>query len=357
MQLSMTQKVPASRTQDRFSNLFQQGVLFLEDHRWNEAIHIFSALIKQNPTYKENGRSVQALLEQTKIEQQGYTALEQGDLQTALRFFRDTRNLEQIIEIEDAIHINELEVHINELENKGQYRQAAWVYDQLLRDFPKSPHHVTWEISKSECWHQELSPVFDEGVEAFEQKDWLGAKGAFTEVICGDPHFRRHNQLAAALLDQCTWEIRLEANKALENGRLQDALNGYEIIMDTQKMEQVKEFIYLRSKGEKVALKYEQEERWRKATAVYDWLLSLELGGSDKEKWEVARQTCATNAQLDRLFDDGVAAMESRNWQLASQKFSEIKQISPKFSKNGHRASKLNWTAIIRQRLPQFLAA
>lgn len=355
MHLSISQQVPASRSQDRFYKLFQQASQLLEKHQWDEAINYLSTIAKEKPSYKQNGYSVRQLLKQAKHEQTGYAAVEQGNLETALHHFREINDLEQIIEIEDAIYAKRLEYDIKEFERKQQFRQAAWLYDQLLRKFPDDPNVNSWERGQTDCWHQELAPTFDKGVEALERKDWLEAKRIFTEVLCGDPNFMRHNQLAAALLDQTKWEIRLIANADMENGRLQKALRGYEEIMDTQKIEQVKEFIYLRSKGQKAALAYEREGRWQKATAVYDWLLTLKLGKSDSQRWKEARQICATNAKLDRLFDAGLEAMEEQKWELASQKFSTIKKISPKFKKNGQRASKLSWAALMKQHLPQFL--
>ncbi len=355
MNLSIAPQVPASRSQDRFYKLFQQASQLLEKHQWEEAINLFYTIAKEKPSYKQNGYSVRQLVKQAKHEQSGYAAIEEGNLETALHHFREINDLEQIIEIEDAMYVQRLESNIQEFENKHQFRQAAWLYDQLLRKFPDDPNASRWEIGQSDCWHQELAPTFDKGVEALEKKEWLEAKRIFTEVLCGDPNFLRHNQLAAALLDQAKWEIRLIANAAMENGRLQEALRDYKEIMDTQKIAQVKEFIYLRSKGQKAALAYEQEGRWRKATAVYDWLLTLKLGKSDSQRWKEARQICATNAKLDRLFDAGIEAMEEQRWELASQKFSAIKKVSPKFKKNGQRASKLNWSALMKQHLPQFL--
>ncbi len=75
MYLPISAKVPASGMQDRSENLFRQGMQCLANKKWTEAEEVFKTLIQNKSSYRFNGRSARKMLDITRYERKGYTAL------------------------------------------------------------------------------------------------------------------------------------------------------------------------------------------------------------------------------------------------------------------------------------------
>lgn len=351
MHTHMTAQIPVSSAQGQFAYLFRQGIKYLGAERWEDAEKVFSEIIAQKSSYRENGRSAREMLKVAKNEREGRQALKQGDLLRALDCFREAENLERTIYVEGLVQIDDFEKRAKAYFEVGHFRQSAWIYDQLLRNYGQDSRASIWKDAQSACWHEELVPVFDKGILALEKKDWHEAKQHFTEVVCGDPDFRRHGQATAVLLDQCKREIRKLANTLLDKGKLKEALREYEEIMDMRKIEQVKELIYLQTQGEKAANEYRRDEKWTKAVAVYEWLLTLKIGVDKHQEWQDLMNDCLQKARLTHLFDKGLQAMSQKQWRIAEKTFSEAKSIDPKFQRRGQRVMRLYRMAVVKQRL------
>jgi tetratricopeptide (TPR) repeat protein len=355
MYLPINAKVPASGMQDRLTSTYRQGLQYLAAEQWQEAENIFAEIGKTHPTFKIDGRSAKQMLYILKYEKRGYAALKNGDLKEALAYFHKTENVEKINNLESCILIEEYLTRAAEYEAEKRFRHAAWMYDQLLQKFPNSPTKAMWEAARSENWHRELYPIFDRGLEAFNKKNWQMAKETLGEVVCADPNFRRHGKMAAALLDQSKREIRQIANAAMAQGDLAAALEGYKEILDMHKVEQISELIELQNKGEAIARDYEKKQRWEAAVAVYDWLLTLDLGPIKHKEWEEKRNRLSKLAYLANLFNEGLSAQVDKDWKVAAEKFGEIKRIDPKFGWGNLRAAKLHRSAQMKMHLGSIL--
>jgi len=335
--------------------MFQEGMTYYADERWTEAEQVFLAIISQKSSYRQNGCSAKEMVKIVINEREGRLALEQGDLHRAVRHFRETGNLERIVHVEDLIQIDLLEersqIHIE----NGRFRQAAWLYDQLLRKHGDDIRAAGWKDAQASCWREELVPVFDRGLDALDNKEWWNAKKHFSEVMCGDPDYRRRGQSAAVLLEQCKQEIRKEGNEALDKGKLEVALAAYKEIMDMRKIAQVEELMHLQSQGEKVAKEYRRAEKWAKAAAVYEWLTTLNLGPEKHQQWYDLAVKCAEKARLTYLFDKGMSAINQKDWVEAERRFAEAKEIDPKFQYKGERVLRMYRMAAVKQRLAMLL--
>ncbi|MCA9921723.1 MAG: hypothetical protein KC419_05440 [Anaerolineales bacterium] len=351
MQTQLAAHFPVSRAQNQLSYMFQRGMTYLADGRWTEAEQEFSAIIAQKSSYRQNGRSAKEMLKLAQNERNARWALQQGDLQRALSCFREAGNLERTVFVEDLIQIEDFEQRAKVYFENGRFRQSAWIYDQLLRNYGDDSRIGLWKDAQTACWYEELVPIFDAGLLAFESKAWREAKKQFSEVICGDPEFRRHGQSAVVLLDQCKQEIRKEANEALDNGRLKEALNGYQEIMDMRKIGQVEELMHLQAQGEEVAKAYCDDEKWAKAAAVYEWLTTLTMGSEKQQTWQDLAVKCREKARLTYLFDKGLQAVEQKDWAEAEKRFGAAKEIDPKFQYKGHRTLRWYRISAVKQRL------
>ena len=351
MHTNMVANNVAVGAQGQFSYLFRQGVQHLAEGRWLEAEKIFSEIISHKSSYSENGRSAKQMLKTARNERLGREALKSGELRDALQCFRDAENLERTIFVEGLIQIEHLNSRAKSYIEDGRFRQAAWVYDQLIREFTNDNRVAEWREAQSGCWHEELVPVFNSGLTAFENKKWIEAKNNLSEVVCSDPDFRRHGHSAANLLDQCKREIRQIANAHLNQGNLKSALKYFQEILDTAKIKQVEELIYLQDQGEKVAKDYLQKENWAKASAVYEWLLTLDFSVNKREEWQSFYKSCQEKAKAARLFDQGMSAMTEKKWQVAEKKFSQAKTIDPKFQRGGQRVNRLYRMAVLKHTL------
>ncbi len=351
MHTHMVAHNPVMSAQGQYSYLFRQGIQCLAEERWLDAEKIFSEIISYKSSYRENGRSAKDMLNVARNEREGRQALKDGDLEQALQCFRDAENLERTIYVEGLMQIEHLEGRAKSYLEDGRFRQAAWIYDQLLREFPTGRNAGEWREAQIACWHEELVPVFTAGLVDFENKNWVEAKNKLSEVVCGDPDFRRHGQTAAVLLDQCKREIRQIANANLNQGNLRDALAGFQEIMDVAKIKQVEELIYLQDQGEKVANDYRKKEKWAKAAAVYEWLLTLDFSVNKQQEWQNILNECQEKAKAAQLFDQGMNAMTQKKWQVAEKKFSQAKNIDPKFQRGGQRVNRLYRMAVLKHTL------
>jgi len=342
---------PVMSAQGQYSYLFRQGLQHLSEERWVDAEEIFSEIVSLKSSYRENGRSAKELLKIARNEREGRQALKNDDLRKALQCFRDAENLERIIYVEGLMQIEYLQGRAKSYLEDGRFRQAAWVFDQLLREFPTHNNANEWRESQSACWHEELVPVFNAALVDYENKNWVEAKTKLSEVVCGDPDFRRHGQAAGVLLDQCKREIRQIANANLNQGNLKEALVGYQEILDMAKVKQVEELIYLQDQGEKVADDYRKKEKWAKASAVYEWLLTLDFSVNKQEEWRDLYSDCQEKAKAAQLFDQGMNAMTQKKWQVAEKKFSQAKHIDPKFQRGGQRVNRLYRMAVLKHTL------
>jgi len=351
MYTHMVAPAPVKSTQGQFSYLFHLGEQHLAEERWVDAEKIFSEIISQKSSYRENGRSAKEMLKVARNEREARQALKEGNLLRAVQCFRNAENLERTIYVEGLMQIEHLQERAKSYLEDGRFRQSAWVYDQLIREYATDNRVNVWREAQSVCWHEELVPVFNAGLIDFENKNWVAAKNKFSEVVCGDPEFRRHGQSAALLLDQCKREIRQQASVHLNEGRLKEALAGYQEIMDMAKISQVEELIYLQDQGEKVAADYRRKEKWEKAAAVYEWLLTLEFSSKKQQEWQALYIECQEKAKAAALFEQGMKAMTQKNWQIAGEKFSQAKCIDPWFQQDGQRVNRLYRMAILKHTL------
>ena len=142
------------------------------------------------------------------------------------------------------------------------------------------------------------------------------------------------------------WSAR--GNQALEEEDLETALDSFERAGNKEKTGQVRALMQLRALAalENEARAYEGEAQWADAARVYEQLLAQEADEGRKAGWQRSLDRVADEAELSRLFDEGVNHLEQEEWPQAQGSFAEIVHRRPGYSKNGQTAIRMLETAV-----------
>jgi tetratricopeptide (TPR) repeat protein len=137
------------------------------------------------------------------------------------------------------------------------------------------------------------------------------------------------------------WTAR--GNQALEEDDLEAALDCFEKAGNKEKSGQVRALMQLRALAalENEARAYEGQAQWVEAAGVYEQLLAQEADEERKAGWQRSLDRVADEAELSRLFDEGLEHLEEEEWQQAQGSFAEIVHRRPGYSKDGQTAIRL----------------
>lgn len=338
-------------TQDQLATLFDQGWGHLINRRWQQAEDTFLQIEAYNSHYEQDGLRASYLRQKAQHQRKAETALKRGDLETALIAFRNADDFEHVKEVHMLLTIQDREVRAERLASCGDYQAAAWIYDQLLAEFPSHEKETNWQIKKESCWEAELMPYFLIGVQALENQQWRTAYSAFTQVVVIDPYFRKNGRSAAALLEMARKEVVLLADQQLRQGHVQQAVDAYREIGHLARIENVDEFLRLRQHEEKSAEQLEAEGKWFEAAAKYKYLRTLYYDENGRARWQCAANRCQEAGQLGLLYEQATAAFDDRLWSEAEKLFGQVLAIRGDYQRGEESARKLyriaRWRSLI----------
>lgn len=341
-------------TQDHLATLFNQGWSHLVNHRWQQAEEVFLQIEAYNSHYEQDGLCVRHLRHKAQHERKAETAWKLGDLETALIAFKNADDYEHVNEVHILLTIQEREARAEQLASCGNYQAAAWIYNQLLDEFPAHEKETNWQIKRESCWEAELLPYFQIGVQALENQQWRTAYSAFTQVVVIDPYFRKNGRSAAALLEMARKEVVLLADQQLRQGHVQQAMDAYREIGHLARIENVDEFLRLRAHEEENAQRLEAEGKWFEAAAKYKYLRTLYYDENGRARWQSAADRCAEEGRLHALYEQAMAAIENLRWAEAEKLLGQIVAIRPTYQPDNMPARKLHRTARWRSMVTRF---
>ncbi len=141
----------------------------------------------------------------------GDTALAQDDLDKALAAYHEAGLVERVANVEALQKrkaLNAIETRATTQALNKNWREAATVYDQLVAQAPDDKSRNQWEAARAlAIEEQELNDLFDDGLEAYNAKQWANAQKALAEVVKRRPGYARNDQPAARLLKRVEDEL------------------------------------------------------------------------------------------------------------------------------------------------------
>ncbi|MBK8905503.1 MAG: hypothetical protein IPM53_30245 [Anaerolineaceae bacterium] len=147
-------------TPNHLCTLFNQGCTYLINHRWRQAEEIFLQIESYNSHYEQDGLQASYLRQKAHHERKAEIVWKLGDLETALVAYKNADDFEHVKEVHILLTIQEREARAERLASCGEYQAAAWIFDQLLAEFPSHDKETNWQIKKKSCWEAELMPYF-----------------------------------------------------------------------------------------------------------------------------------------------------------------------------------------------------
>ncbi len=103
------------------------------------------------------------------------------------------------------------------------------------------------------------------------------------------------------------------------------------------------------------ARSHEQAERWAEAAAVYEQLATQALDDESREMWQAAFERCRKEKLLARLFNEGVEALEKKNWRRAQKAFAAVVHGRPDYRMDKQLAARLLLQAVLQKPVRKYM--
>ncbi|MCP4417434.1 MAG: tetratricopeptide repeat protein [Chloroflexi bacterium] len=347
---------PTQINQKQHTTLFNQGWSHLINQQWQLAEDIFTQIEAQNAHYEQDGLHVSKLRQKAKFEREAETAWQLGDLKAALAAYKKADDFERAEKVYELLTIHELETKAERLTATSNFKEAAWIYDQLLNDFPNREKESNWQFQKGICWKKDLMPNFNRGLSALGKKRWRKAYKAFTQVLLSDPYFQQDGRSAAACAEKARKEVVIWADLQLRQGQVSQALAAYREVGHLGRLENVDEFLHLRRHEEAKAVRLETEGKWQAAAAKYNYLSTLYYDENGRIQWQTASDRCLEEGRLSTLHKQGMTAFNNKQWAKAEKLFGKIVTLHPNYQQGKQTAHKLHriarWRKFISHLIP-----
>lgn len=139
------------------------------------------------------------------------TALAQDDLDKALAAYHEAGLVDRVAHVEALQKrkaLNAIETRATTQALNKNWRDAADAYDQLVAQAPDEKSRTQWGSARAlAVEEQELQDLFEDGLEAYNAKQWANAQKALAEVVKRRPTYARNDQPAARLLKRVEIEL------------------------------------------------------------------------------------------------------------------------------------------------------
>lgn len=344
---------PPNLQPEQLAALFDHGWSHLINQQWQQAEEIFAQILTYNSLYEQDGLSANYLRTKARYERKAADALAAGKLAKALDAYKKADDFERAHHIHQLLTIQELEAKAEKATAVANYQEAAWIYDQLLNEYTGHDKETAWQIKRESCWEAELLPYFKIGIQAIEKQQWRTAYNAFAQVLVVDPYFRHNGRSAAALSEIVRKEVVLLADQQLRQGEVHQALDAYREVGHLARIENVDEFLRLRQREEETAQRLEAEGKWQEAAAKYKYLCTLYYDENGRNQWQAAANRCQTENKLSKLYEQGMAAFDAKQWNEAAQLFNQITALCPDYQPDEQPTHKLyrlaRWRSIVNR--------
>ncbi|HET89138.1 MAG TPA: tetratricopeptide repeat protein [Chloroflexi bacterium] len=227
-----------------------------------------------------------------------------------------------------------------------------------------------------------IDPLADElfgiGQEFFRRNQWKAAVRYFRDALAANPlHFHARLRLGETLihvgqvdeavseLEWCYEQDQDEARPLLaralvaqarareeagdEDGALAACERTTQVSPADHAAQRIRNGIIVR-RLEMQARALEAEERWADASAAYERLMSQASEEEQQQRtWQAAFERCRKEMVLSRLFGEGLAALNRRNWSRAQKAFADVVHGRPDYRVGKQSAARLLWYAVAQK--------
>jgi tetratricopeptide (TPR) repeat protein len=260
-----------------------------------------------------------------------------------------------------------------DLTGEQEHRFAIELFRRWIRKH-RPLREVKHELDRVDPLAEEL---FGIGQEFFRRNQLKAAVRYFRDALAANPHhFYARLRLGETLLqmnrpdkavvelertyEQDQGEARLLLTRALvaqarvqtetgdENGALAVCERALQISPHDQAAQKIRQTI-LMGRTEVQARNYEQAERWADAITIYEQLIAQAPDEPSQEKWKRSLERCQKEDLLVRLFDEGLRALEGKNWYQAETAFAKVVHARPHYAVDNQLAARLLLQAILRK--------
>jgi tetratricopeptide (TPR) repeat protein len=244
----------------------------------------------------------------------------------------------------------------------------------------KPLHEVKHELDRVDPLAEEL---FGIGQEFFRRSQLKAAVRYFRDALAANPHhFYARLRLGETLLqmnqpdkavaelertyEQDREEARLLLTRALvaqaraqteagdESSALAVCERALQISPQDQAAQKIKKTI-LMGRTETKARSHEQAEQWAEAATTYEQLIAQAPDEQSREKWKRSLERCQKENLLAHLFDEGLKALERKNWYQAETAFAKVVHARPHYAVDNQLAAQLLLQAILRKPIRKHL--
>ena len=183
-----------------------------------------------------------------------------------------------------------------------------------------------------------LALIAEMHLAASARREALSACEQFFTMGIADPDLQQR----VRLVETAVWNQR--GDIALQRGFIDKALTAYENASNEEKMAQLKSSHRSAEpvdELEEEAKALMEAEAWSEATAVYEKLLGFTRDASRRASYQKALAQCLEEVELAQYFDEGVKALENKNWLLARMSFMYVITRRMNYIRYGEQAMTL----------------
>lgn len=272
-------------------------------------------------------------------------ALAKADLEKALEYKPSLEEAQVYIErVNEKLNqaqsqIQALLARGEALERKGRYIEATNEYLQVLeKDSENAIARARIDRLRPRV-ERHVQNKFKEGVNLFDNKEYLSAREAFTTVLSIDPNHKEAkaymSRVRSAINDEISQHL-VRAEQAAQRGEWPAAFDSYSqaLSLDPQNSRALKGKQEAQTKVEvnsildngraKIA-----ERNFREAVALFENALKLDPS-NEAVNTELRAARAKLEEELERKFLDGINLYTLDRYQEAINKWNEVLEVNPK---------------------------
>ena len=254
-----------------------------------------------------------------KLFQRGREALLQGQHQKAMTYFRQV--------------ISQSPYHVGAQLSLGTSLLASGFTETAVKRLERA-----YKLDATEAKYplaEALVAMAEAHLASDSRREALDACEQFNALDSNNPDL--HHRIRA--VETAVWNQR--GNIALERGFLDKALIAFQYAGNTEK---IAELNSIRDETDSIndldseAKGMVQAEAWSDAAAIYETLLATTRDAGRQATYKKALTKCNEEVELAQYFDEGLNALENKNWLLARMSFMHIITHRMNYTRRGERA-------------------
>ncbi|MGB0387861.1 MAG: tetratricopeptide repeat protein [Ardenticatenaceae bacterium] len=224
--------------------------------------------------------------------------------------------------------------------NCHHFRARLYLAESLLQlgqiDSAVAELEQAYQLDKDEAKFALIRGLLSQAKTRGKAGDEEGVLAVCERILDISAHERE-----ALALQSVIWTRRGDA--ALAKNDLEAALRAYQTAGDHEKTAQVE---ILRQRQdlatvERQAQTYVKAERWTKAAAIYQQLVTQAPDEDSRRTWEKELKRCQEEQELAFVFAQGLQAMQEEEWKQAQQAFLQVVNRRIEYQKDGRWATEL----------------